>query len=246
MKIFRLKLAALLLALLPIVACSNARQQAAPIAPDMIAGQPISRTSERPPPFARRIAQSGGVGLGGGIAGFFIGKAVTGALNADERARSRIGEVPTPNGVDPGAIIESMIADTLIAEFGARENVRAFYAGSVRETGSVERGPKVAELAQRRGLNGVVVDVVALEYYADSTGRNLGLVDEAFRIVVTAQMNLVDIASGAVIASGSCEGSQGNTTQISSAVEDGARLTTVLAQRAAAGCAQQLIEQVVR
>jgi len=232
--------------LLPVMACTNAAQRAAPLAPDLIAGQPISRTSERPPPFARRIAQSGGVGLGGGIAGFFIGKAVTETLNADERARSRIGEVPTPNGVDPGAIIESMIADHLIAEFGARENVRVFYAGSVRETGAAERGPKVARLAQLRGLSGVVVDVVALEYYADSTGRNLGLVDEAFRIVVTAQMNLVDVASGAVIASGACEGTQGNTTQISSAVEDGARLTTVLAQRAAAACAQQLIEQVLR
>ncbi len=236
----------LLAGVLPLMACGNPQDAMLPIAPDMIAGQPISRTSERPPPFARRIAESGGVGLGGGIAGFFIGKVVTNALNADERARSRIGEVPTPQGVDPGAIIESMIAEQLIAEFGARENVRAFYAGSVRETGSAERGPKVAALAQRRGLNGVIVDVVALEYYADSTGRNLGLVDEAFRIVVTAQMNLVDVASGAVIASGSCEGSQGNTTLISSAVEDGARLTTLLAQRAAAACAQQLIEQVVR
>ncbi len=236
----------ILLLLLPVMACTNAAQKAPPLAPDLIAGQPISRTAERPPPFARRIAQSGGVGLGGGIAGFFIGKAVTGALNADERARSRIGEVPTPQEVDPGAIIESMIADRLIAEFGARENVRTFYAGSVRETASAERGPKVAELAQRRGLNGVVVDVVALEFYADSTGRNLGLVDEAFRIVVTAQMNLVDVASGAVIAEGRCEGTQGNTTLIASAVEDGARLTTVLAQRAAAACAQQLIERVVR
>ncbi|NOR63674.1 MAG: hypothetical protein GQ535_14415 [Rhodobacteraceae bacterium] len=229
-----------------LAACANPAENTITLEPDQLTGQPLSRTSERPPPFARRIAQSGGVGLGGGIAGFFIGKAVTGALNADERARSRIGEVPTPEGVDPGAIIESTIADYLIAEFGARENVRTFYAGSVRETGSVERGPKVAELAQRRGLSGVVIDVVALEYYADSTGRNLGLVDEAFSIVVTAQMNLVDIASGAVIASGSCEGTQGNTTLISSAVEDGARLTTVLAQRAAAACAQQLIARVSR
>lgn len=235
-----------ILFLLPVMACTNAAQQAAPLAPDLIAGQPISRTSERPPPFARHIAQSGGVGLGGGIAGFVIGKAVTGAMNADERARSRIGEVPTPSGVDPGAIIESMVADRLISEFGARQNVRAFYAGSVRETGAAERGAKVARLAQLRELSGVVVDVVALEYYADSTGRNLGLVDEAFRIVVTAQMNLVDVATGAVIASGRCEGNQGNTTLISSAVEDGARLTTVLAQRAAAACAQQLIERVVR
>ena len=227
-------------------ACGNTGDRSITIAPDQLAGQPIARTSERPPPFARRVAQSGGVGLGGGIAGFFIGKAVTGALNADEQARSRIGEVPTPNGVDPGAIIESTIADMLIAEFGARENVRAFYAGSIRETGSVERGPKVAELAARRGLSGLVVDVVALEYYADSTGRNLGLVDEAFRIVVTAQMNLVDITSGAVIATGKCEGNQGNTTLISSAVEDGARLTTVLAQRAAAACAQQLIARMGR
>lgn len=235
-----------ILLVLPLLGCMKTAPEAEPIAPDMIAGQPISRTSERPPPFARHIAQSGGVGLGGGLAGFFIGKAVTGALNADERARSRIGEVPTPEGVDPGAIIENMIADELVAKFGARPHIRAFYAGSVRDTGAAERGPKVAKLAQLRELNGVVVDVVALEYYADSTGRNLGLVDEAFRIVVTAQMNLVDVASGAVIASGRCEGTQGNTTLISSAVEDGARLTTLLAQRAAAACAQQLIARLVR
>ena len=226
--------------------CTAPQDRAPNLVPDMFAGQPLSRTSERPPPFARHIAQSRNVGLGGGIAGFFIGRAVSETMNADERARSRIGEVPTPEGVDPGAIIESMIADKLIADFGARENVRDFYAGSIRETGAAERGPKVARLAQLRALSGVVIDVVALEYYADSTGRNLGLVDEAFRIVVTAQMNLVDVASGAVIASGSCEGAQGNTTLISSAVEDGARLTTVLAQRAAAACAQQLIAEVVR
>jgi hypothetical protein len=235
-----------LLLLLPVLGCAQAGPPAKPIAPEMIAGQPISRTSERPPPFARHVAQSNGVGFGGGIAGFIIGKAVTETLNADERARSRIGEVPTPEGVDPGAIIENMIAAELIAKFGARAHVRDFYAGSVRETGAAERAPKVAQLARLRALHGVVVDVVALEFYADSTGRNLGLVDEAFRIVVTAQMNLVDVATGAVIASGSCQGNQGKATRISSAVEDGARLTTVLAERAAAACAQQLVEQVVR
>ena len=231
---------------LALFACVNPSANAPSLAPDLLKSQPLSRTAERAPPFARRIAQSGGVGLGGGIAGFFIGRVVTESLNADERSRSRIGQVPTPQGVDPGQIIESMIADHLIAQFGARANVRQFYAGSVRETASGERGPKIAELAQRRGLNGVVVDVVALEYYADSTGRNLGLVDEAFRIIITAQMNLVDIASGQVIASGKCEGDQGNTTPITSAVEDGPRLTTLLAQRAAAGCAQQLITRVLQ
>ncbi len=235
-----------LLLLLPVLGCVKTGPEAEPVAPEMISGQPLSRTAERPPPFARRIAQSGGVGIGGGIAGFFIGKVVTESLNADERARSRIGAVPTPEGVDPGAIIENTIADYLISAYGARENLRTFYAGSVRETGSSERGPKVAALARRRGLSGVVVDVVALEYYADSTGRNLGLVDEAFRIVVTAQMNLVDVAGGSVIASGRCEGNQGNTTLISSAVEDGPQLTTLLAQRAAADCAGQLIAKLAR
>lgn len=239
------KIAALAL-ILPLFACGAPSVQAPPLAPDRIAGQPISRTSERAPPFARRVAQSGGVGLGGGLAGLLIGRVVTESMNADERARSRIGVVPSPNNVDPGAIIEAMLADHLIARFGARENVRPFYAGSIRATGSLERGPQVAELAARRGLSGVVLDVVALEYYADSTGRNLGLVDEAFQIVVTAQMNLVDIATGVVITSGKCKGTQGNTTLITAAAEDGARLTTVLAQRAAAACAQQLIERVLR
>ncbi len=212
----------------------------------MLLGEPLSRSAERVPPFARRIAQSGGIGFGGGIAGFVVGRVVTNTLNADERARSRIGEVPTPQGVDPGLIIESMIADYLVANFAALPGLTPFYADSVRETGSAERALKMVELARQRGLKGLVIDVVALEFYADSTGRNLGLVDEAFRIVVSAEMNLVDIENGEVIASGSCEGSQGNTTLISSAVEDGARLTTLLAQRAAADCAQQLIVDVVR
>lgn len=237
---------ALLALTLPLLACGNPAEQARPLAQDMISGQPISRTSERPPPFARRVAESGGVGLSGGVAGFIIGQVVTRTLNADERARSRIGDVPTPQGVDPGAIIESMIADHLIAQFGARPNVRDFYAGSVRVTASGERAPQVAELAQRRGLSGVVVDVVALEYYADSTGRNLGLLDEKFRIVVSAVMTLVDVETGAVITSGRCEGTHDNLADISASVEDGPRLTTLLAQKAAAACAQQLIARVLR
>lgn len=230
-----------LLLLLPVVACGQVGDGSAPLAPNLLENQPLSRTAERAPPFARRVAQSGGGGLGGGVAGFLIGKAVTATLNADERARSRIGEVPTPQSVDPGLIIENMIADHLIAEFGARPNLRDFYAGSVRETASAERGPKVAELASRRGLSGVVIDVVALEYYADSTGRNLGLVNEAFRIVVSAQMNLVEISTGRVLATGSCTGSHENVTPIEAAVEDGARLTTLLAQKAAGDCAAKLI-----
>ena len=231
---------------LPLLACARAEDAGPPLVRDMLENQPVSRTSERPPPFARHIAQSRSVGLGGGIAGFLIGKAVSETLNADEQARSRIGEVPTPQDVDPGQIIENMIADHLVAHFGARPNLRSFYAGSVRETASAERGPKVAELARLRGLSGVVVDVVALEFYADSTGRNLGLSNEAFRIVVTAEMNLVDIDSGAVLASGSCTGSHANVQPVSAAVEDGARLTTLLAQKAAADCAVQLVSKDLR
>ncbi len=230
-----------LLVFLPVAACVQVAEISPPLAPDLLAGQPLSRTAERPPPFARRIAQSGGVGLGGGIAGFLIGKAVTATLNADERARSRIGEVPTPQGVDPGKIIETMIADYLMATFNTRPNLRPFYAGSVRGTTSAERAPRVAALATRQGLSGVVIDVVALEYYADSTGRNLGLVDETFRVVVSAQMTLLDIATGTVIATGSCTGSHENLADIKAAIEDGPRLTTLLAQKAAAACAQQLI-----
>lgn len=243
MGIFR-KLFALVMAL-PVLACGQIGNRAAPLEPALFLAQPLARTVERAPPFARHIAQSQNV-MGGGIAGILIGAAVTATINNDERARSRIGEVPSPMNVDPGAIIEAMIGDHLIAEFGARPNVGQFYAGSVRETASVERAPKIAALARRRGLSGIVIDVVALELYADSTGRNLGLVDEAFSVNVTAQMTLIDVATGTVIASGTCEGNQGNTTLISSAVEDGARLTTVLAQRAAASCAQQLIERVLR
>ena len=234
-----------ILLFIPLIACGNAGEGLPPLEPSLLAGQPVSRTAERAPPFARRVAQSGGVGLGGGLAGFFIGRVVTESLNADERARSRIDEVPTPQGVDPGLIIESMIADHLAAEFGTLPHLRQFYSGSVRETGSHERGPKVAELAQRRGLRGVVIDVVALEFFADSSGRNLGLLNESFRIVVRAQLNLVDIATGVVLTSGSCEGSHENQTKIEAAVEDGARLTTLLAQKASADCAVQLINRLL-
>ena len=236
----------MLLGMLSLLACGQVGERPAPISPELLIGQPVSRTAERAPPFARRVAQSGGVGLSGGVTGFIIGRVVTQSLNADERARSRIGDVPTPQNVDPGLIIESMIADHLVARFGARPNMRDFYAGSVRDTASIERAPKVAELARRRGLSGVVVDVVALEYYADSTGRNLGLVNEKFRIVISAVMSLVDVETGEVIASGRCEGSHENVAEISAAEEDGPRLTTLLAQKAAASCAQQLIARMQR
>jgi len=235
-----------MLGLLPLIACGQVAERTPPMARELLAGQPVSRTAERAPPFARRVAESGGVGLSGGVAGFILGKVVTRTINADERARSRIGAVPTPQGVDPGLIIESMIADYLIANFGARPNLRDFYAGSVRVTASGERAPQVAELARRRGLSGVVIDVVALEYYADSTGRNLGLVDERFRIVVSALMSLIDVESGTVIASGRCEGTHENLAEISAAIEDGPRLTTLLAQKAAADCAAQLIARELR
>ncbi|MCF6272214.1 MAG: hypothetical protein L3J37_03345 [Rhodobacteraceae bacterium] len=235
----------LLLALLPVMACANIGKQGPNVDLTLLEGQPLSRTAERAPPFARRIAQSDGGGLGGGIAGFLIGKAVTATINADERARSRIGEVPTPQNVDPGMIIENTIADYLISRYRARANIREFYAGSVRETGSVERGTKVVELARRRGLNGVIIDVVALEYYADSTGRNLGLFDEAFRVVVSAELNIVDIETGTVLASGTCSGSHQNVVSIASAVEGGPRLTTLLAQKAAADCAAALVRNAL-
>lgn len=230
---------------LPLMGCAGV-QRPAPLEPDMLLGEPLSRSAERVPPFARRIAQSGGIGFGGGIAGFVVGRVVTNTLNADERARSRIGEVPTPQGVDPGLIIESMIADYLVANFAALPGLTPFYADSVRETGSAERAPKMVELARQRGLKGLVIDVVALEFYADSTGRNLGLVDETFRIVVSAEMNLVDIESGTVLASGRCAGSNENLAKIEAAVEDGPQLTTLLAQKAAAACAVELIETVLQ
>lgn len=237
-------LAALMLTL-PLLGCGGVANRALPLDPTLIMAQPLARTAERPPPFARRIAQSN-TAVGGGIAGMLIGAAVTATINNDERQRSRIGEVPSPAGVDPAAIIEAMIGDHLITNFAARPNLREFYSGSVRATASFERAEQVAALARRRGLSGLVIDVVALEFYADSTGRNLGLVDEAFSVVVTAQLTLIDVATGTIVASGACEGKNGNTQPIQNAVEDGARLTTLLAQKAAANCAVQLIGNVLQ
>ncbi len=234
-----------MLLFLTLLACGNAANRALPLEPTLIMAQPLARTVERAPPFARRIAQSN-TSVGGGIAGILIGAAVTATINNDERQRSRIGEVPSPSGVDPGAIIEAMIGDHLINNFAARPNLRELYSGSVRETASFERAEQVAALAQRRGLSGLVIDVVALEFYADSTGRNLGLVDEAFSVVVTAQLTLIDVATGNIIASGGCEGKNGNVQSIQNAVDDGARLTTLLAQKAAANCAAQLIGSLLQ
>ena len=237
-------LAALML-VLPLLGCGGAANRALPLEPTLIMAQPLARTAERPPPFARRIAQSNTT-VGGGIAGMLIGAAVTATINNDERQRSRIGEVPSPAGVDPGAIIEAMIGDHLINNFAARPYVGSLSAGSVRETASFERAEQVAALARRRGLSGLVIDVVALEFYADSTGRNLGLVDEAFSVVVTAQLTLIDVATGTIVASGGCKGKNRNTQAIQNAVDDGARLTTLLAQKAAANCATQLIENILQ
>jgi len=230
---------------LVLLGCQNLVQRAAPLDAGLVLAQPLARTSERPPPFARRIAQSS-TSVGGGLAGMLIGAAVTATINNDERMRSRIGEVPSPENVDPGAIIETLIGEHLASNFGARRNLGSFYAGSVRETTSIERAPKIAELARRRGLSGIVIDVVALEYYADSTGRNLGLVNENFQVVVSAQMTLIDIFSGQIIASGGCVGKNGNAQAIENAVEDGPRLTSLLAQKAAAACAEQLVNNLLR
>ena len=230
---------------LPLFACSGIGNQNVVLEPTLILTQPLSRTSERAPPFARHIAQSS-TSIAGGVGAMLIGAAVTATINNDERQRSRIGEVPSPNNVDPGAIIEAMIGDHLINNFNARPNVGEFFAGSVRETTSFERAPQIAALARRRGLSGIVIDVVALEFYADSTGRNLGLVDEAFKVVVTAQLTLIDVATGNVIASGSCEGQNGNPHAIQNAVDDGTRLTTLLAQKAAAECAAELIAKTLQ
>lgn len=239
------KLNTLLAAVLLLAACGDSSDRSAPVEPTLLLAQPLSRTAERAPPFARHIAQSR-TPLGGGIGGMIIGAAVNAALNQDDRARSLIGQVPSPTNVDPGTIIEAMIADHLVAEFGARPNLADFYAGSVRETTSVERAPQIAALARRRGLSGVVIDVVALEFYADSTGRNLGLVDEAFNVVVRAQMTLVDVATGAVIAQGECMAANGNKQAIVNVIEDGPSLTTLLAQKAAGACANNLISRYLR
>ncbi len=228
-----------------VAACGLTPDLGKPLEPTLIYTQALSRTSERAPPYSRHIAQSN-TSFGGGFAGMIIGAAVTATINNDERLRSRVFEIPSPSNVDPGAIIEAMIGDHLINNFGARPNIGAFFAGSVRETTSAERAPKIAELARRRGLSGLVIDVVALEFYADSTGRNLGLVDEAFYVVVTAQLTLIDVATGIVIASGSCEGQNGNPQPIQNAVDDGTQLTTLLAQKAAANCAVELISKTLR
>ncbi len=234
-----------LLLTLPLLACGTLANRALPLDPTLILAQPLARTVERAPPFARRIAQSN-TAVGGGLAGMLIGAAVTATINNDERQRSRIGEVPSPTGVDPGAIIEAMIGDHLINNFAARPNMGEFLSGSVRQTASFERAEQVAALARRRGLSGLVIDVVALEFYADSTGRNLGLLDEAFSVVVSAQLTLVDVATGTILASGGCEGKNGNTQPIQNVVDDGTRLSTLLAQKAAANCAVQLIEEILQ
>ncbi len=231
--------------ILPLLSCGGNASRSVPLEPTLIFTQALSSTSERAPPFARHIAQSGN-SIGGGLTGMLIGAAVTATINKDERLNSRINEVPSPSNVDPGAIIEAMIGDHLIANFNARPNVGQFFAGSVRETTSAERAPQIAALAQRRGLSGLVIDVVALEFYADSTGRNLGLVDEAFQVVVTAQLTLIDVATGNAIATARCEGKNGNPQAIQNAVDDGARLTTLLAQKAAANCAAQLISNALQ
>ncbi len=233
----------LIAAALPLLSCAKTTQYP-PLDPGVFRAQPLARTIERTPPFARHIAQ-GRAGVGGGIGGMIIGLAVNTAINQDDRARSKIGQVPSPENVDPGEIIETMIAEHLAQNFGARPFLGSFYAGSVTETISTERAPQIATLAQRRGLSGLVVDVVVQEFYADSTGRNLGLVEEAFLVRIRAQMTLVDVASGAVVAQAECLSDNGTAQPIINAITDGGSLTGLLAQKAAANCARSLISRAL-
>ncbi len=210
-----------------------------------LVAQPVLRALERPPLFTRSlpVAESG---LPGGVLGFLVGEARNRALNADNQNRTQINTIATPTEVDPAALIDEAIATHLNRNFATRPNLRDLYAYNVRGTTVGERAPELTEIARRRGLSGILIDVYLVAFGAESTGRDLGLRDEKFSVRVAANMAIYDIETGAVLVSGQCDETNTRPQLISDAAAQGVAASTIFAREAAKNCADSLIETYLR
>jgi len=210
-----------------------------------LVAQPVVRALERPPLFTRSIAEARS-GISGGPLGFLLGEATDAALNANNQNRTQINLIATPTGSDPAALIEETIATHLNRSFATRPVLRDLQAGNVRGTTVAERGPELTDIARRRGLSGVLIDVYLTKFGAESSGRNLGLTDEAFLVRVAANMALYDIETGAILATGRCDDTNPRAQLISNVANGGPASTAIFVREAAQACAESLISTYLR
>jgi len=210
-----------------------------------LVAQPVVRSLERPPLFTRTLPVASS-GLPGGVMGFIAGEARNAAINANNQNRTLINSIATPSGVDPAAIIEYMLATHLNRNFATRPSLRDMQANNVRGTTIAERGPELTEMARRRGLTGILLDVYLTSFGAESTGRNMGLTSEAFSIRVSANMAIYDIETGAILATGNCDELNSRQQVIATVAAGGAASSSILAREAAINCADSLIKTYLR
>lgn len=210
-----------------------------------LVAQPVTRALERPPLFTRSLPVSE-TGLPGGVVGFFLSEAVNRTVNANNHNNTQINSIATPTGVDPAGQIEQSLATHLNRNFATQPSLRDLQAANVRATTIAERAPELTAIARRRGLSGILIDVYVTEFGALSTGRNLGLTTEAFTVRVAANMAIYDIETGAVLASGNCDATNGRPQNIATTIAGGVTAISVVARQAASACADQLIATYLR
>lgn len=243
MKMNRLSLLA---ALLAVAGCVNT---APPLSENIpraaLVAQPVTRSLERPPLFTRTLPVATS-GLPGGVMGFIMSEARNAAINANNQNRTQINSIATPTGVDPAALIEEALAIHLNRNFATRPTLRDMQANNVRGTTVAERAPEITEMARRRGLTGIMLDVYLTGFGAESTGRNMGLTDEAFSIRVSANMAIYDIETGAVLATGQCNELNTRQQVIADVAAGGAASSAIFAREAAMNCADSLIKTYLR
>ncbi|MEX0970480.1 MAG: hypothetical protein WD046_08575 [Paracoccaceae bacterium] len=210
-----------------------------------LVAQPVVRALERPPLFTRSlpVAESG---LPGGVVGFIVSEARNAALNANNQNRTQINSIATPTEVDPAALIEEAIATHLNRNFATRPTLRDLHANNVRGTTVAERAPELTEMARRRGLSGILIDVYITAFGAESSGRDLGLRDEEFSVRVAANMAIYDIETGAVLVSGHCNETNTRPQLIADAIAGGVSASSIFSREAAQNCAKSLIETYLR
>jgi hypothetical protein len=165
-----------------------------------LAGRTVSTAAEPPRPLERRYAEATDPSM---VTGQAIGTLVAGIAAANEQQRSRIGSVVAPS-VDPARSVEAIIAEHLVRERGAVPGRTPVNVGDIGYSDPQQRAPEITRRARVQGIGGVVVDVLATEMAAVSTGVGLGLRREEFYLSLAANFALVDVETGRILAQGTC------------------------------------------
>jgi hypothetical protein len=168
--------------------------------PGALAGRTVSVATEPTRPLDRRYAEVTDPSM---VTGQAIGTLVAGIAAANEEQRSRIGSVIAPS-TDPARSVETIIVEHLVRERGAVLGRTPVNVGDVGHADPQQRAPEITRRARVQGIGGVVVDVHATDMAAVSTGVGLGLRREEFYLSFAANLALVDVETGRILAQGSC------------------------------------------